>query len=55
MAIMDEKKSGATAYCMGCKQKREMTHVTKVKMKNGRPAMKGECEVCHTKMFRIGG
>ena len=24
-------------------------------MKNGRPATKGTCSVCGTKMFRIGG
>jgi hypothetical protein len=24
-------------------------------MKNGRPALKGNCEVCGTKMFKIGG
>ncbi len=24
-------------------------------MKNGRPATKGACSVCGTKMFRIGG
>jgi RNase P subunit RPR2 len=45
----------ATAYCMGCKKVRDMTNVTKVKMKNGRPALKGQCEVCGTKMFKIGG
>ena len=43
------------AYCMKCKQKREMANIQKVTMKNGRPARKGECKVCHTKMFKIGG
>ena len=42
-------------YCMRCKQKREMENITKVKMKNGRPANKGLCKVCKTKMFKIGG
>lgn len=40
---------------MKCKKKREMKNITKVKMKNGRPAVKGNCEVCETKMFKIGG
>lgn len=41
-------------WCMKCKAKREMKNVTKVTMKNGRPAMKGECSKCGTKMFKIG-
>jgi NAD-dependent SIR2 family protein deacetylase len=49
-----ETGSGVTAYCVKCKSKRDMTHVTNVKMKNGRPAKTGSCEVCGTKMFRIG-
>jgi hypothetical protein len=43
------------AYCMKCKKKREMDHITRVKMKNGKPAAKGQCVVCGTKMFKIGG
>ena len=39
---------------MKCKAKKTMTDVTKVTMKNGRPAMKGKCSKCHTKMFKIG-
>lgn len=41
------------AYCMKCKAKREMQNPEKVIMKNGRPAMKGVCPECGTKMFRI--
>ena len=41
-------------WCMKCKAKREMKNATKVIMKNGRPAMKGECSKCGTKMFKIG-
>ena len=41
-------------WCMKCKAKREMKDVTKVTMKNGRPAMKGLCSKCGTKMFKIG-
>ncbi|MBW6462292.1 MAG: hypothetical protein K0B07_04565 [DPANN group archaeon] len=42
------------AYCMKCKEKREMKDSEKVTMKNGRPATKGTCPVCGTKMFKIG-
>lgn len=44
-----------TGYCMKCKKKREMDHVTQVRMKNGRKAYKGRCSVCSTKMYKIGG
>ena len=42
-------------YCMKCKAKREMKDVVEVKMKNGRPAYKGVCTKCGTKMFKIKG
>ena len=43
------------AYCMKCKEKREMKNVEAVTMKNGKPANQGVCPVCNTKMFKIGG
>ncbi len=43
------------AYCVKCKQKREMKDMEHVTMKNGRPAATGKCPVCGTKMFKIGG
>lgn len=42
------------AYCMKCKEKRAMKNVEEVTMKNGKPAKKGECSTCGTKMFKIG-
>ncbi|MDI6858666.1 MAG: DUF5679 domain-containing protein [Dehalococcoidia bacterium] len=42
------------AYCLKCRQTREMKNAQKVTMKNGKPATKGECPVCGTKMYRIG-
>jgi hypothetical protein len=42
-------------YCVKCKEKREIKNAKKVTLKNGRPATKGECPTCSTKMFRIGG
>jgi Zn finger protein HypA/HybF involved in hydrogenase expression len=43
------------AYCVKCKAKRKMKDAKQVKMKNGKPAMKGICPVCGTGMYRIGG
>jgi len=42
-------------YCVKCKAKREMKDTQKVTLKNGKPATKGVCPKCGTKMFRIGG
>lgn len=43
------------AYCVKCKEKREMKDAKEVTMKNGKSAMSGQCPKCGTKMFRIGG
>lgn len=43
------------AYCVKCREKREMKNVKVVIMKNKRPATQGECVECGTKMFKIGG
>ena len=44
----------ATAYCMKCRQKRDIREPRSVILKNGRPAIQGVCPVCGTKVFRIG-
>jgi hypothetical protein len=38
------------AYCVKCKDKREMKNPQEVTMKNGRPARQGTCAVCGTKL-----
>ncbi|MCH8859815.1 MAG: hypothetical protein IH843_01495 [Thaumarchaeota archaeon] len=43
-----------TGYCVKCRTKREMNDPKAITMKNGRPATKGTCPTCATKMFRIG-
>ena len=43
-----------TAYCVKCRTKREIKDPEEVTLKNGRPAVKGTCPECGTKMFRIG-
>ncbi len=42
------------AYCVKCRQKREMRDPAETTMKNGRPATTGTCPVCGTKLFKIG-
>ena len=42
------------AYCMKCRTKREIKNAQSVMLKNKRPATKGVCPVCGTKVFRIG-
>ena len=41
-------------YCVKCKAKQTMKDPEEIVMKNGRPATKGTCPVCGTKMFKIG-
>jgi hypothetical protein len=41
------------AYCVSCKAEREMVGAKKVKLKNGRYAMKDKCKSCGIKMFRF--
>ncbi|GFN39790.1 MAG: conserved hypothetical protein [Marine Group I thaumarchaeote] len=43
-----------TAYCVKCRKKVEMKDAEETTLKNGRPAMKGICPDCGTKVFRIG-
>ena len=41
-------------YCVKCRESLEMIDTEQITMKNGRPATRGVCPVCGTKMFRIG-
>jgi uncharacterized OB-fold protein len=59
---MQDNTQAATpvvAYCVKCKEKKEMTEATEVEMKGKggvkRRAMKGKCPSCGTSMFRILG
>ncbi|MBX8636933.1 MAG: hypothetical protein KIY11_01000 [Thermoplasmata archaeon] len=42
------------AYCVKCKKSVEVKNPVKTKLKNGKPATKGSCPSCGTKVFRIG-
>ena len=42
------------AYCMKCREKKDIQEPEAIVMKNGRPATRGSCGDCGTKLFRIG-
>ena len=42
------------AYCVKCKSKRTIKNPIQSELKNGRPAIKGTCSVCDTRVCRIG-
>ncbi len=44
----------AQAYCVKCRAKVEMQNPEAITMKNGKPATRGVCPKCGTKVFRIG-
>jgi len=56
---MPEQNEPVIAYCVKCKDKREMQDAQEVSMKGKggveRRAMTGTCPKCGTKMFRIMG
>jgi hypothetical protein len=47
------EKMAEIAYCVKCKDKREMKDSQHITMKNGKPALQGPCTVCGTKLTRI--
>jgi DNA topoisomerase I len=42
------------AYCVKCKEKRELTDPVAIFTENARPATRGRCPVCSTTLFRMG-
>jgi len=42
------------AYCLKCRTKREIKNPESVTLKNMRPATKGICPMCGTKVYKIG-
>ncbi len=41
------------AYCVKCRETREIENETKATLKNGRPVVKGTCGVCGTNLTRM--
>lgn len=42
-----------TAYCVRCKVPVTVLNAQEIRLKNGRPAIKGHCRECLGKVFRI--
>ncbi|MFC1904600.1 DUF5679 domain-containing protein [Chloroflexota bacterium] len=42
------------AYCFKCRKKVDIKNEERVTLKNGKPATRGNCPACGTKVFRIG-
>ena len=42
------------AYCLKCRDHRDISNAEQVELKNGRPATRGQCAVCDATVFRIG-
>ena len=42
------------AYCLKCRDHREVKDAEAVTLKNGRPATRGTCALCGATVFRIG-
>ena len=55
ISIKENKASSSNsqAYCVKCKKKRDIKDPQDTTMKNGRPAIRGTCSVCGSKVFRI--
>lgn len=51
---MDHTPEKVKGYCVKCKKSVEIKNPTKVKLSNGKPAVRGTCPQCGTKVFRIG-
>ena len=41
-------------YCFKCREKTDTLEAQEVVLKNGRPAVTGQCAVCGTKKSRMG-
>ena len=49
-----EREAIMQAYCVKCRATREIGNPEQITMKNGRPATRGTCPTCGTKVFKIG-
>ena len=49
-----KKEDGMQAYCVKCREKREMNSPHDETTKNGKPIIKGACPVCGTGLNIIG-
>lgn len=50
---MPQHETVQEAYCVKCKTKRGIKNAHEETLDNGRRALKGECEVCGTRLTRF--
>ncbi|MFC2072121.1 DUF5679 domain-containing protein [Chloroflexota bacterium] len=43
-----------SVYCLKCRTRVQAKNHEHASLKNGRPAVRGTCPACGTKVFRIG-
>lgn len=48
-----QETTAVSAYCVKCKQKRDMNNPQPVTFKNNKQGISGTCPVCGVKMVRI--
>ena len=56
-ALEEEHMTSAASdqiYCFKCRSKTDTLEAQEVVLKNGRPAVTGQCAACGTKKFRMG-
>lgn len=51
--VLSERKTDGEAYCVKCRDRREMEDPRLVTLPNGRPALQGTCSCCQTTITRI--
>ena len=55
LLVKEEDVMAEQAYCVKCREKRDIQGAHEVTLKNGRKAMQGTCPVCGTKLNRMLG
>jgi hypothetical protein len=55
MDVKEVQNMADLYYCVKCKKKTEMKDAQRITMKNGKPALKGQCSVCGTTVNAILG
>jgi len=51
--LLSERRSDMEAYCVKCRDRRELRDPKPITLANGRPGVQGTCPVCGTKATRI--
>jgi hypothetical protein len=51
--VLATAPSETAAYCVRCRDRRELRRARRVTLSNGRPALRGRCADCGTRAQRI--